>query len=348
MSKILIIGAGAMGTAFAFPCLDKNHDVNIVGTHLEKDFIENLKKNKNIHPSLNIKIPSQIKIFEFEKFDELLNAKIDLIVLGVSSKGIEWVADQLSRVFKGKNLPNLLMLTKGLSIYKNKYELLVDKLERLLVEKGISEPDISAVGGPCLAAGLANRVHSSVVIANKDIKTAKKLADMLNTNYYHTSYSDDLNGVEVSAAIKNIFSMAVGAAKGLCSRNITDEVREKNYLNTASALIKQSIFEMEIFVEHLKGKKETVKGLAGLGDLYVSSGGGRNAKMGAYIGEGLKFSEAKKTKMEKVTVEGADLAKEIAVKVNEDFNEKQLPLMLGIINAIVDDKKLELNWEAFR
>ena len=50
---------------------------------------------------------------------------------------------------------------------------------------------------------------------------------MLNTNYYHTSHSDDLNGVEVSAAIKNIFSMAVGAAKGLCSKNISDEVREK-------------------------------------------------------------------------------------------------------------------------
>ena len=269
-------------------------------------------------------------------------------MLGISSKGIEWIANQLSRFFKGKNMPELLMLTKGLSIYKDEYELLVDKLERLLVDKGVSNTNISAVGGPCLAAGLANRVHSSVVIANKDINTAKKIADMLNTSYYHTSFSDDINGVEVSAAIKNIFSMAVGAARGLCSKNISDEVREKNYLNTASALIKQSIHEMEIFVEHLKGKKETVKGLAGLGDLYVSSGGGRNAKMGAYIGEGLTFSEAKKTKMEKITIEGADLAKEIAKKVNEDFDKKKLPLMLCMINAIVEDKKLDLNWELFR
>ena len=348
MSKIIIIGAGAMGSAFAFPCLDNNHDIHIVGTHLENDFIENLKKNKNLHPGLNIKIPDKIKIFKFDKLDELLSSKVDLIVFGISSKGIDWVADQLIRLFKGKNLPNLLMLTKGLSIHKNNYELLVDKLNRLLLDKGISKTNISAVGGPCLAAGLANRVHSSVVIANKDINIAKKIADMLNTSYYHTSYSDDLNGVEVSAAIKNIFSMAVGAAKGLCSKNIPDDVREKNYLNTASAIMKQSISEMEIFVEHLKGKKETVKGLAGLGDLYVSSGGGRNAKMGAYIGEGLTFSEAKKTKMEKVTVEGADLAKEIAKKVNEDFDEKKLPLMLSMINAIVEDKKLELNWEAFR
>ena len=348
MSKIIIIGAGAMGSAFALPCLDNNHDINIVGTHLESDFIDQLKKNDNLHQGLNTKIPKEIKIFKFEKFDELLKSNVDLIVLGISSKGIEWVADQLGRLFKGSKIPKLLMLTKGLSIYKNQYELLVDKLERLLEEKGIKKADISAVGGPCLAAGLANRIHSSVVIANKDIQTAKKIADMLNTNYYHTSYSNDLNGVEVSAAIKNIFSMAVGAAKGLCNKNISNEVREKNYLNTASALIKQSIHEMEIFVEHLKGNKETVKGLAGLGDLYVSSGGGRNAKMGSYIGEGLTFSEAKKTKMEKVTVEGADLAIEIAKKVNEDFDDKKLPLMLAMINAIVEDKKLELNWEAFR
>ena len=348
MSKIVIIGAGAMGSAFALPCLDNNHDINIVGTHLESDFIDDLKKNDNLHPGLKTKIPKEINIFKFAKFDELLKSNVDLIVLGISSKGIEWVSDQIYRLYKDKKAPKLLMLTKGLSIYNNNYELLVDKLERLLKSKGINEIDISAVGGPCLATGLANRVHSSVVIANKDIETAKKIAEMLNTNYYHTSYSDDLNGVEVSAAIKNIFSMAVGAAKGLCSQNISDEVREKNYLNTASALIKQSIYEMEIFVEHLKGKKETVKGLAGLGDLYVSSGGGRNAKMGAYIGKGLTFSRAKKTKMEKETVEGADLAKEIAKKVNEDFDQKKLPLMLGMINAIVEDKKLELDWEAFR
>ena len=348
MSKIVIIGAGAMGSAFALPCLDNNHDINIVGTHLENEFIDNLVVNKNIHPGLNTKIPEGIKIFKFEEFENILKSNVDLIVLGISSKGIEWASDQLSKVYKNSKIPNLLMLTKGLSIYENDYELLVDKLERLLLARGLSEVNISAVGGPCLAAGLANRIHSSVIIANKDIDTAKKIADMLNTSYYHTSHSDDLNGVEVSAAIKNIFSMAVGAAKGLCSKNVTNEVREKNYLNTASALIKQSIHEMEIFVEHLEGKKETVKGLAGLGDLYVSSGGGRNAKMGSYIGEGLTFSKAKKDKMEKITVEGADLAVEIAQKVKQDFSEKKLPLMIGMINAIVEDKKLELDWDSFR
>ena len=348
MAKIVIIGAGAMGSAFSLPCLDNNHDTNIIGTHLENDFIDKLKNNKNLHPALNVHIPESVKIFKFQNFNELFKSNVDLIVSGISSKGIEWVSEQLNAIANDKELPNILMLTKGLSIYENKYELLVDKLKRLLKTKGIKNINISAVGGPCLASGLANRVHSSVVIANEDIKTASKISKMLNTNYYHTSSSDDLNGVEVSAAIKNIFSMAVGAAKGLCSNNnVSDEIREKNYLNTASALINQSIYEMEIFVEHLKGKKETVKGLAGLGDLFVSSGGGRNAKMGSYIGQGLTFSEAKKTKMQKVTVEGADLAFEIGKKVNEDFDEKKLPLMLAMINAITNDKKLQLNWELF-
>ena len=347
MSKIVIIGAGAMGTAFAFPCLDNNHDINIVGTHLENDFIDQLNKNNRLHPGLNTEIPQGINILKFDQFDAIFKSNVDLIVLGISSKGIEWVADQLFRIYNNKKLPDILMLTKGLSIYQNNYELLVDKLERLLSSKGIKEINISAVGGPCLATGLANRVHSSVVIANKDVSTAKKIASMLNTNYYHTSFSEDLHGVEVCAAVKNIFSMAVGAAKGLCSKNASNEIREKNYLNTASALIKQSVQEMEIFVEHLKGKKETVKGLAGLGDLYVSSGGGRNSIMGSYIGEGMTFSQAKKTKMEKVTVEGADLAIEIGKKVNEDFDKKKLPLMLGMINAIIEDKKLEFDWQYF-
>ena len=122
MSKIVIIGAGAMGSAFALPCLDNNHDINIIGTHLENDFIDQLNKNNNLHPGLNTKIPKGIKIHKFVKFDKLIKSNVDLIVLGISSKGIEWVADQLSRIYKDGKIPNLLMLTKGLSIHNNKYE----------------------------------------------------------------------------------------------------------------------------------------------------------------------------------------------------------------------------------
>ena len=98
-----------------------------------------------------------MKVFKFEKFNEYLRSNIDLIVLGVSSKGIDWVSEQLSKYYQTKKIPKLLMLTKGLSIYKNKYELLVDKLKRLLKAKGITNANISAVGGPCLATGLSKQ-----------------------------------------------------------------------------------------------------------------------------------------------------------------------------------------------
>ncbi len=342
MGKIVIIGAGSMGTAFAYPCADNMHDVSIVGTHLESKTIEEINKSR-FHPGLNLEVTKSIKFFKHELIKEVLNNNTDLIVIGVSSKGIDWIAEELKKISIKRKISNLLMLTKGLSINSNKYELLVDKLERLLSEKGIKNINLSAIGGPCLATGLANRVHSGVVIANKNLHTAKSISKMLSTDYYHTSVSSDINGVEVCAAIKNIFSMVIGASRGL-NKTKPDE---NLYLNTSAALVKQSLYEMEIFTDFLKGKKETAKGLAGLGDLYVSAAGGRNSKMGSYIGQGMVYSEAKKTKMQNITVEGADLIFEIGKKVKEDFSDKKLPLMIAMINSILEDKKLEIKWENF-
>ena len=342
MKKIVIIGAGSMGTAFAYPCYDNKFEVNIVGTHLENNFIDELNKN-HFHLGLNQEVIKSIKFFKHDSINDVFENKPDLVVIGVSSKGINWISEELNKVSKNKELPDLLMLTKGLSINEKKYELLVNKLKRLLLEKGIKNINLSAVGGPCLASGLANRVHSSVVIANKNLDTSKSLSKMLSTDYYHISSSSDVVGVEVCAAIKNIFSMIIGAAPGL------NKIKNKDnlFLNTSAALVKQSIYEMEVFTEFLKGKKETVKGLAGLGDLYVSAAGGRNSKMGSFIGEGIIYSDAKKTKMPNVTIEGAELIFEIGKKVKEDFNEKKLPLMISLIDAILEDKILKINWENF-
>ena len=139
--------------------------------------------------------------------------------------------------------------------------------------------------------------------------------------------------------------MAVGASQGLCD---STKSKEKNYLNTAAALIQESIYEMITFVEKLKGKKETVMGLAGIGDLYVSADGGRNSKMGEYLGKGMTFKDAKKIKMPNDTVEGVDLALEIGTKVKRDFNNKTLPIFISMINTICDEKPLKVDWKNFK
>jgi len=342
MGNILIIGAGSMGTAFSFPCSDKNHNISIVGTHLENDFIDKINSTKK-HPALDCEVEKNVKFLKFEKLKEEINKKIDLIVVAVVSKGIEWASKEITKVLKS-NIP-ILILTKGLSLNNNNYEVLAHKMERLLKKNGIKETNISAAGGPCLAKELANKAHTSVVFANNDIKVVEQISKLVSTDYYHVSTSNDVIGVETCAAIKNIFSMAVGASQGLCD---STKSKEKNYLNTAAALIQESIYEMIIFVEKLKGKKETVIGLAGIGDLYVSADGGRNSKMGEYLGLGMKFKEAKKTKMPNITVEGADLALEIGAKVKKDFDIKTLPLMISMINTICEEKPLKVDWKNFK
>ena len=342
MANILILGAGAMGTAFSFPCSDNAHFVSIVGTHLENDFIDKINSTKK-HPALDCEIQKNVKFFKFEKLKEEINNKIDLIVIAVVSKGIEWASNEIRKVLKN-NIP-ILILTKGLSINNNNLEVLAHKMERLLKKNGMKEVNISAAGGPCLAKNLANKAHTAVVFANNDIKIAEKISKFVSTDYYHVSTSDDVVGVEACAAIKNIFSMAVGAAQGLCDAN---QSKEKNYLNTAAALIQESIYEMISFVGKLKGKKETVIGLAGIGDLYVSADGGRNSKLGEYLGQGMTFQEAKKTKMPNITVEGADLALEIGAKIKRDFDTKTLPLMISMIDTICEEKPLKINWKNFK
>ena len=280
---------------------------------------------------MNCELPQKIKFFKFDKLNEEINKKIDLIVIAVVSKGIEWISLELSKVLK-KNIP-ILVLTKGLAIHNNEYELLSDKMERLLKKNGIKATNISIAGGPCLAKGLSDRVHTSVVFANKNIEIVNQIKNLIETDYYHIFTSNDVAGVGICSAIKNIFSMAIGSTK---------------HLNTAASLIQQSINEMIIFVNKLNGQKETVMALAGIDDLYVSADGGRNSKMGKYLGEGMTFTEAKNKKMSNVTVEGADLALEIGKKIKSDFEDNKLPLMMSMINTICDEKPLNIEWKKFK
>ena len=67
MKKIIIIGAGAMGSAFAVPCLENQNDVTLVGTHLEDDLIKKIKLMNNFHSSLNLELPSKLKVEKFKK-----------------------------------------------------------------------------------------------------------------------------------------------------------------------------------------------------------------------------------------------------------------------------------------
>ena len=99
---------------------------------------------------------------------------------------------------------------------------------------------------------------------------------------------------------------------------------------------------MKYLTKFFKGKEATILGLAGVGDLYVSAAGGRNSKMGGYLGKGFTFKNAKKKFMPKETVEGEKLAKEIAPFIFKKINKNKIPLMANLLRSIINNKKFKL------
>ena len=314
MKKILIVGAGAMGAAFSIPLLDNGHSVALTEPYNLR-LLEKLNSKKKIHPSLNINLPKKLKIIKFS--NETLSRKWDLIVIAVSSLGIDLIGKNLSKI---KNKTPILVLTKGLKLDGRN---LISMSS--LLKKYNKNLNVSVLKGPCLANELAKKVRSFTVIANKNINTTKKIGKLISTNYYQTEFSRDVNGVEFLSAIKNIYSMIIGAGQ---------------WHNTSSALFRKSIDEMKYLSNYFKGKKETVYGLAGLGDLYVSAMGGRNSKMGEYLGKGYTFTQAKKKFMKNDTIEGSDLAREIAPYILKKINKKNIPLMAHLLKTILYNKKI--------
>ena len=320
MKKVLIIGAGAMGAAFSFPLLDNNNKVTLTEPYNAK-LLNKLLKKKKFHPSLKITLPKKLLIKRFSS--QLLFEKWDLIVVAVSSVGIHLVKKYLKNLNKKTYL---LILTKGLK-YDRKIKKIITMSEQLDLRN--KKLNISVLKGPCLAKELARKIMSYTVIANKNIIVAKQIGKIISAKYYKTEYSSDVRGIEFSSAIKNIYSMVIGSGEGN---------------NTSSALFRKSFDEMEYLIQYFNGKKETVRGLAGLGDLYVSAVGGRNSKMGEYLGKGFSFKNAKNKFMKNDTVEGADLAYEIAPYILNKINNKKIPLMTALLKAITKNKKLKINY----
>ena len=340
MKKIVIIGAGSMASAFCFPCVDNGNTTYLVGTHLENDFISKIQENK-FHPALKINLPNNLIIEKHDKLNEVLSSA-DIIVAGISSVGINWFTEQISKNYK-KNLP-IILLTKGLSVFENKILTLSEKIKKNLRNFSSDEINISAVKGPCLASGLANKMRTGAVLANENINIAKDLSSLISTDYYSIEITSDVNGVELSGAIKNIYSMLIGASKGLSNLEASDDIKDKYYLNTAASLVHRSVSEMSKFIEANNGSISTVYGLAGLGDLYVSAIGGRNSLMGKYLGDGYLYLEAKEKFMKNITVEGAELAKEIGPFILKNYSKKDFPLMFNVIESICNNKKLKIDW----
>ena len=304
MARVVVLGAGMMGTALCTPIADAGHDVQLVGTHLDDAWVEGMKRDR-AHPRLGIALPERVTPRFLPELAEAMRG-VDFIGVGVSSAGVEWAANTLAP-FLNPVVP-LIAVTKGLAeTSPGTLRVLPNVFRDALPESLRSTIRPGAIGGPCIAGEIARRVPTAVVFTGRDLRHLRALAAAFSTPYYHVRTSTDLVGVEVCAALENAYAMAIGIGTGLHER-LGGKLAPVAFHNYEAAIFAQSCIEMDLVVRALGGSPSQIPHLAGAGDLYVTCSGGRSSRLGKLLGLGHPFAEARQL-MAADTLESADLVR---------------------------------------
>lgn len=347
MANVVILGAGRMGTAVSVPLTDNGHTVRLVGTHLDGEVIESVRQGR-MHPWLNTRVPDGVTPYTHDELAEAID-DVDLVVLGVNSDGIDWAAERLGLVLSIE-VP-VLAVTKGLVGDGRTLHILPDILRAGLRSNSRDQPQLAAIGGPSIARELAERRHTCVVFAGWDQAPLEHLAGMFRTSYYHIWTSTDIVGVEASVALKNVYALAVGMVNGFLEKEGKADNGAVMH-NLAAAIFAQGLWEISYLVQYMGGDLRSVYSLPAAGDQYVTNMGGRNGRMGRYLGLGIRYSEAKAQHMPDDTIEGAQLAEAIGPTIEAmvergDLDGARLPLLRIMIDIVCHDAPVEIPWDEF-
>jgi glycerol-3-phosphate dehydrogenase (NAD(P)+) len=348
MKTVTILGAGVMGSAMTLPFADRGYDVRLVGTHLDGDIVESVRE-KQFHPKLKVTLPASVKIFPHDEFVHAVGNDTDLILLGVASAGVGWAIDRLCETLTHP-IP-VLMITKGMHPENTMLAALPDVVSQSLTKRLGFDVPVAAIGGPCIAGELAVRRHTGTVIASHDMALSNRLCADLETDYYHPRSSNDMIGVETCAAFKNFFAIAVGWAHGAQEQLPPSENSSLNN-NAAAVIFDQAVRELMILTTALGGTAESVWGMPGVGDLYVTCQAGRNSRLGNNLGRGLSFHQTRNGPMKGDTIEGAELGVATASSLRAMmkkglFDEEEMPLTVALLHTLTTDAPLDIAWKKF-
>jgi glycerol-3-phosphate dehydrogenase (NAD(P)+) len=336
----VILGAGVMGSAMCAPFVERGVDVRLVGTHLDRAIIESVRAT-GLHPKLKVKLP-EVSAYHHDELALALK-DADFILLGVSSAGVAWAIERLASVLK-RPIP-IVMITKGLQPLSAGLGALPDQVGAAL---GVP---VAAIGGPCIAGELAVKRPTGTVIVSRDLALARKFADAFSCDYYFPETSDDMMGVEICAAFKNFYAIAVGWAHGQ-NEVLAETSNAARNNNAAAILFDQAIREMMALVLAHGGQASSVWGMPGAGDLYVTCQAGRNSRLGHALGRGLTYTQAMEGPLQGETVEGAETGRATASSVYGmisagTLKREQLPLGLALLETLVEGKVFSPPWQAF-
>lgn len=342
MRVLTFIGAGQMASALTFPVRENGHEVRLVGTPLDRQIIDELRRS-DYHMNLKRTLPSGIKYYQIEEVEEALEGA-DIVLNGVSSFGLDWFMEKILPILP-ENAP-LISVTKGM-MDTEEGDLIPYPI---LMEQHLPEGkhlDINAIGGPCTSYELADHDDSHVAFCGRNMETLRFLKETFACPYYHVSLSTDVVGVECAVAMKNAYALGVSLAVGLAEKR-DGRVGAIHY-NSQAALFGQSLREMTRLIQLIGGGAENL--IFGGGDLYVTIYGGRTRRIGTLLGRGMTYDEAME-ELAGVTLESVVIATRTARAVRRLAEKgivslEEFPLMMHVDALINEGAQVDIPWEKF-
>ncbi|RXZ36244.1 NAD(P)-dependent glycerol-3-phosphate dehydrogenase [Oxalobacteraceae bacterium CAVE-383] len=329
--KITVLGAGAWGTALAI-ALAKRHEVLLWGR--DAAALHAMQRDRENKPYLpGFALPPNLQCSP--DFDAALAhaaappsnagaaAHTDTLLIAASSvSGLRAIGDRIAAHALRPDVPNLIWLCKGL---EQDTHLLPHQIVREVLGDRIPA---GALSGPSFAQEVARGLPCALTFAGTDAGLAELVVEALHGERLRIYSSDDLIGVEVGGAVKNILAIATGAADGLALG-----------LNARAALITRGLAEITRFGVALGARAETFTGLSGMGDLILTCTGdlSRNRKVGLGLAQGKPLQQIE-TELGHVA-EGVRCAR--AVRALAQKHGVEMPISDAVASALFDGLPVE-------
>ncbi len=263
-TKIGILGDGGWGTTLSLLLAGEGYSVDLWGAFPK--YVELVRrKRENIKFLPGFKIPERVRL-STDIHETCSHA--DILVLAVPSQFVRSVLKKVKKE-KVRSKP-FLTVTKGIETKSL-------KTASQVITEELGKVSLCALSGPTIARDIALRMPAAAVLASSDRKLAEKIRKIFTTDYFTLFETDDVMGVELGGALKNVIAISAGIVEGLGLGS-----------NTQAALFARGVAEMARLGQAMGARRETFMGLSGLGDLATTclSRHSRNRWLGEEIGMG--------------------------------------------------------------
>ena len=270
--KIGVVGAGSWGTALANLLGLKGYKIDLWVFEKEvKEQIQAYRENKVFLPGF----PLSANIFPSNDISEVVSTK-DIVLLVVPSHVMRETVQQI----RGHVSPSTIIVSASKGIENKTHLTMSGVLKETLPE--IPENSFAVLSGPSFAQEVAKKFPTVIAVASEDQKVSGFVQHIFAAPYFRVYTNNDMIGLELGGAVKNVIAIATGIIDGL-----------RLGLNTRAALITRGLTEIRRLGLKLGANPRTFAGIAGVGDLVLTCTGdiSRNHTVGKKIGEGMKVKE---------------------------------------------------------